>query len=80
MTNKHEIKIKGLPDGWRAVAYRCPKSGEKFLIEDETHTALMDMAYPYLIVEKIQPRRIVLEETNEERYLRKVIIFTTVDA
>lgn len=62
---KHTITIEGLPEGWKAVAYRCPKSGEKFILEGEIHTAFAGMAYPHLIVQKIQPRRIVLEETGE---------------
>lgn len=64
---KHEIEIPGLPKGYRAVAYRIgvideccfdPKTGEilkLFLATD----------IPVLIVEKLQPRRIVLEETEE---------------
>lgn len=62
------IEIEGLPEGWKPVSYGWPKKnvdyvfdgvGVKLFIGKEDHALL--------IVEKIQPRRIVLEETNEER-------------
>ena len=69
----HPISIPGLPDGWRAVAYRKPVSkGEKTIsdhgevincIDEINGKVLID--FPCLIIEKIQPRRIVLEETEE---------------
>lgn len=66
---QHAIEIEGLPYGWRAVAYRCPESGEYYLENNGIvikHTGCKQK-FPWIIVEKIQPRRIVLEETEEER-------------
>ena len=66
---KHTIEIQGLPEGWRAVAYRLGKAGEYFfcatykevmILEEDTELTLV------LIVEKIKTRRIVLEETEED--------------
>lgn len=61
---QQEIEIEGLPEGWKAVSVDATgcnfDSGLK--------------SYPvHLKVEKIQPRRIVLEET-EEKYLGNQII------
>lgn len=66
---KQEIEIEGLPEGWKAVAYRCPESGEYYLENNGIvikHTGCKQK-FPWIIVEKTQPRRIVLEETEEER-------------
>lgn len=63
MTTKHEIEIEGLPEGYRAVAFRLPKIGEwcwdgyKRIYKAEVSQIAC------FIVEK--PRRIVLEETEE---------------
>ena len=66
---KHEIDISGLPEGYRAVAYRIgeideccldPRTGEILKLFLTTDVRV-------IIVEKIQPRRIVLEETGEVR-------------
>lgn len=65
---KHEIEIEGLPEGWRAVAFRVPKEGEYFI----TPSGLLMLAEDgsiidgRLIVQKTKPRRIVLEETEED--------------
>lgn len=67
MTTKHNIEIPDLPDGWRAVAYRSPYAGDYYLRSGEIVQALRDIDDGYLIVEKIQPRRIVFEETEEYR-------------
>ena len=64
------IEVEGLPEGWKAVAYRCPRNYEKFFDGEEIHTAGADMAFGHLIVEKIQPRRTVLEEISKEEYYR----------
>ena len=66
---KHTIdEIEGLPEGWKAVAYRLPKHGETCWHQNfGIYTATVSLAACF-IVEKIQPRRIVLEET-EEKYL-----------
>jgi hypothetical protein len=65
---KHEIEIEGLPEGWRAVAWRRLKNGDHYLNdkgEIVRNEALIIFA---LIVEKIKPRRIVLEETEEDNH------------
>ena len=63
----HQISIPGLPDGWRAVAYRPPRKDEQYLSKDGVLTAPYDLENFWLIVEKIQPRRKVLEYTGEVR-------------
>lgn len=66
---KYEIEIEGLPEGWRAVAYRKPKKSEKYFDVEEKRilTAAFDCGSARLIIEKIPPRRIVLEDTGEIR-------------
>lgn len=55
---KQNIDVEGLPEGWKAVSIDA--TGCNF---DSGLTS-----YPvHLKVERIQPRRIVLEETEEER-------------
>lgn len=61
---KHEIEIPGLPGGWRAVAYRRPISGEYYFYNDGIQQGKTGSGQ-FLIVEKINPRRVVLEETEE---------------
>lgn len=82
---KHEIEIEGLPEGWRAVAWRRLKNGDHYLNdkgEIVRNEALIIFA---LIVEKIKPRRIVLEETGEFRipfhgeYYRKGLIDSPIE-
>lgn len=66
---KQTIDIPGLPEGWRAVAYRLPKKGERCWLPGFTKIMESGMNYNdvhWFIVEKIQPRRIVLEETDED--------------
>ena len=63
------IEVEGLPEGWKAVAYRCPESGEYYLENNgvvRNHTGCKHK-FPWIIVQKTQPRRIVLEETGEVR-------------
>ncbi len=61
------IDVTGLPEGWKAVAYRVPTNGETCWHQNfGIYTATVSLTQCF-IVEKIQPRRIVLEETNEER-------------
>lgn len=64
---KHEIDVPELPEGWRAVAYRCPKKFEHYFDAEEKRLLIapLDHGSARLIVEKIKPRRIVLEETEE---------------
>ena len=65
---KHEIEIEGLPEGWRAVAFRAPKDGENTIdFSGDLRTVTGHYQQPRLIVERIKPRRVVLEETNEVR-------------
>jgi len=63
---KHEIEIPDLPEGWEAVAYRIPKVGECYFGSSGIKLALIDFENLWLIVRKKQPRRIVLEETEED--------------
>ena len=62
------IEIEGLPEGWKAVAYRVPKGNIEFVFIENVVREAKPQDKKCLIVEKIQPRRIVLEET-EEKYL-----------
>ncbi len=62
------IEIEGLPEGWKAVAYRVPKGNIEFIFIENVVRKAKPQDKKCLIVEKIQPRRIVLEET-EEKYL-----------
>lgn len=55
----HTIEIEGLPEGWKAVAIKL----EELEGSDSEHAIYIAK----VIAEKIQPRRIVLEETGEER-------------
>ena len=62
------IEVEGLPEGWKAVAHRKPLKEEYILYGDEICKPKGLMNRPWLIVEKIQPRRIVLEEDiNDNR-------------
>ena len=63
---KHEIEIPDLPEGWEAVAYREPKAGEYYLGSGGIKLLHRDFDTVWLIVRKKQPRRIVLEETEED--------------
>ena len=67
---KQTIEVEGLPEGWKAVAYRNPKRNERYFHQGIIWTAHIDEAQPFLIVEKIQPRRIVLEETVQGKHER----------
>lgn len=62
---KYEIEVEGLPEGWKAVAYRRPIRNEQYLSREGIKTATYILDNLWLVVEKIQPRRIVLEETEE---------------
>lgn len=67
MTTKHEIEIPDLPEGWRAVAYRAARRGIDHVLRNGQVTVYRGFsdAVDLLIVEKIKPLRIVLEETEE---------------
>ena len=62
------IEIEGLPEGWKAVAYRVPTNGETCWHQNfGIYTATVSLTQCF-IVEKIKPRRIVLEEDiNDNR-------------
>ena len=62
---KYEIEIEGLPEGWKPVAYRRPVFGEYYFYNDDIQQGKTGSGQ-FLIVEKIKPRRIVLEETEED--------------
>lgn len=63
---KHEIEIEGLPEGWKAVAYRFPAGRTEYTLDDDMNPVRAgDIYYPCIIVQKIKPRRIVLEDTGE---------------
>ncbi len=64
---KYEIDIKGLPEGWKPVAYRRTLQNEYYLTNRGVEKAPYNLDNLWLVVEKIQPRRIVLEETEEFR-------------
>ncbi len=62
---KQTIEVEGLPEGWKAVG---------MLVDpDQYNKYVGDDGFLYweakIKLEKIQPRRIVLEETGEERSL-----------
>ena len=59
------IDVTGLPEGWKAVAYRVPKGNIEFVLIENVVREAKPQDKKCLIVEKIQPRRIVLEETDE---------------
>lgn len=64
------FKVDGLPEGWNVLAFRKPKTGEHYFSPAlDICQAKHDYLMAHLIVEKIQPRRIVLEDTDEERSL-----------
>lgn len=68
---KQTIEVEGLPEGWKAVAYRYAYGGEYVhtIRGIEQIRNSIDKTIDFrLIVEKIQPRRIVvLENTGEVR-------------
>ena len=63
------IEVEGLPEGWKAKEFRLGEIDETYY-DPATKSIcrlLLGSTVGVLIVEKIQPRRIVLEETGEER-------------
>ena len=62
---KHEIEIPYLPEGWEALAYRVPVEGEYYLGSSGVKLCESSFDTVWLIVRKKQPRRIILEETEE---------------
>lgn len=83
---KYEIEIEGLPEGWKVVDYRSPLMDVDYiLLKGKIMLCDFNSSFDYLIVEKIPPRRIVLEETNEVRlpkygeYFRKGLVDSKVE-
>ena len=79
---KHEIEIEGLPEGWEPVEFRCPNDGESYIGYDgkvvtKVITSLIanDFYGQRLIVKKKQPRRIVLEETENDSDGRQQVFY-----
>ena len=67
MTTKHEIEIPGLPEGWKPVAYRPVRPGDHYFYYGTIRQAQHDSSVSALVVEKIKPKRIILEATGEVR-------------
>lgn len=66
---KYEIEIPDLPEGWKPIAYRRAERGKDYALKEgkvSLYNGFSDFAN-LIIVERIQPRRIVLEETYEFR-------------
>lgn len=64
------IEVEGLPEGWKAVAYRRPYPQEYILKSEGAMKVRIRGEQPWLIIEKIQPREITLVETDEFRQPR----------
>lgn len=62
MTTKHEIEIPDLPEGWRPVEARIDPDLTKYIGDDGNLYLKAKVK-----LEKIKPRRVVLEETDETR-------------
>ena len=60
------IEIEGLPEGWKAIAYRVPKGNIEFVFIENVIRKAKPQDKKCLIIEKIKPRRIVLEETGRK--------------
>ena len=63
---KQTIEVE-VPEGWRVKEYRMPNKGDYFWHQNRVCVASSSFIDQRLIIEKIQPRRVVLEETDEER-------------
>ena len=59
------IEIEGLPEGWKAVAYRVPKGNIEFVFIENVVREAKPQDKKCLIVEKIQPRRISFDEITD---------------
>lgn len=65
---KHTIEIEGLPEGWEAVAFRVPDQSEYYFGRhglDQATDEWPDRPAA-IILQKIKPHRIVLEETEQD--------------
>ncbi len=64
---KFEIEVPGLLEGWKPVAYRSVRPGEHVWHAGGVEQSLCGSRASHLVVEKIKPKRIVLEDTGEFR-------------
>ena len=60
---KQTIEVE-LPEGWKVKEYRMPNKGDYFWYQNRVCVASSSFIDQRLIIEKIQPRRIVLEEVR----------------
>ena len=64
---KQTIEVE-VPEGWKVKEYRMPNKGDYFWYQNRVCVASSSFIDQRLIIEKIQPRRIVvLVETGEVR-------------
>lgn len=63
---KQTIEVE-VPKGWKAVAYRRPMAGEYYLHNGQAKYCESLHSSEWIVIQKNHPRRIVLEETDEER-------------
>lgn len=54
-------------EGYKCVGYRIPNKGEYYLREDRLQECLSTHDAPWLVYEKLTPKRYVFEETGEYR-------------
>lgn len=59
---KQMIEVEGLPEGWKPLAFRKPVAGEICWSPNMGIYTADFHVHPCWIIEKIKPRRIVLEE------------------
>ena len=67
---KQTVEVPDFPEGWNAIAYRCPESGEYYLENNGIvikHTGCKQK-FPWIIVEKTQPRRKLSAQEIAEDY------------
>ena len=62
---KQTIEVE-VPEGWKVKEYRIPNKGDYFWHQNRVCVASSSFTDQRLIIEKIQPRRIVLEETDQD--------------
>lgn len=63
-----EIEIEEIPDGWKPTAFRKALAGECYLNYcGKAVQAKYDTVLRWVILEKIEPRRITFEDTGEIR-------------
>ena len=62
---KQTIEVE-VPEGWKVKEYRMPNKGDYFWHQNRVCVASSSFIDQRLIIEKIQPRRIVLEKTGRK--------------